>query len=867
MFTVAHKVPFGDLCKLCERIANKCDKAEKSRLLSDYIAYWRSFHAKLHSDGGPHDSFFSAMRLLLPHLDRDRPAYGIKEATLARLYIDVLAISKDSPDAQKLLHYKTPQVAQAGDFASVAYLVLRQRCPSRGTLSLADVNRLLDDVSAAHAIGGDQGSRQKRDALCDLLKQTSAFEQKWLVRMLLREMRIGLSEKGVLNCYHPDARDLLDVTSSLERVCRELKDPKVRLHEAQVSLFNPVRPMLAERAKPKSVERQLDKQPFFAETKFDGERMQVHKDGSQYRFFTRGSHDYSANFGASSDQGSLSQFLSRAFAPHVSNCILDGEMVGYDPETCRLVSKASHVDVKSLREDSALQPCFVAFDLLFLNGEVLTNRPLQERAALLDAALVEVSGRVMLSKRTRGSTAKEAAHLLNEAIERREEGIVLKSLLSVYKPNARRAGWLKLKAEYVDNLVSDLDLLILGGYFGEGRRSGDVSHFLLGVGADERAEDGTPTAFLSVAKVGSGYSQQELDQLRAKLTNKWKVYDVRRPPQSVVLAPGHKEKPDLYVDPQDSVVLQVKASELVRSANFHTGVTLRFPRVAAVRYDKPWHDAMSLSELRDLEKTGGGQLATGAVDLEDGGSPAKKPRLAAASVGVQFQPADLSGAVAKRDVITGREVCVVTGCGELTKQQLELVVAEHGGTIVQNPGETTFCVVADKVNFKTRNLSRKKLWDVIKAERFLRWLEEGAMRAWEPCDLWSCSEVTERRLELLYDCYGDSYTDPVTPESLKELFGNLPSKGDTREAAALAVRFERENFHHAPGWALFRGRHFLFEGSGDSRLGKLTVELYGGKLLGSKDDVDGQDSVGGTTSVDVGWIERCVRAGRIVSYV
>ncbi|KAH7957147.1 hypothetical protein HPB52_015665 [Rhipicephalus sanguineus] len=631
--TVAQKVPFGDLCKLCDKISGKQDRVEKRKLLEKFITYWREFHDKLHAANGvlaaTDDSFFPAMRLLLPHLDRDRPAYGIKEATLAKLYIEVLALGKDSPDAQKLLRYRTPHVAkaEAGDFASVAYLVLRNRCPTKGSLTVAEVNELLDELSDAHAHGGAEGSRRTREALCTLLRRTSAAEQKWLVRMVLKEMKMGMSEGSILSCYHPDAQDVFDNSSSLTKVCRELKDPKVRQHVVQVSLFHAVRPMLAERAEPRSVERLLNHEPFFAETKFDGERLQVHKDGSEFR----------------------------------------------------------------------------------------------------------------------------------------------------------KAGWLKLKPEYVDNLVSDLDMLILGGYFGEGRRSGVVSHFLLGVTSGDQDDDGMPRTFWSVAKVGSGYSLQELDDLLAKLTSKWKVYNPKKPPEKLVLAPGHKEKPDLYLEPSDSVVLQIKASELVRSSQFRTGITLRFPRVVAIRHDKPWQDVLSYSELCELEKAAGGKLATATLghDEDDGGSPAKKRRVGTsvkASLGTHFQPANLSGAVKKRNILRGKELCILTGCGDLTKQELEVKVAELGGSVVQNPSKETFCVVAEKLNFRARSYVKSRKWDVVKADKFLTLLESAELRPWEPADLWCASTETENRLKDLFDEYGDSYTVPVTASSLRKIFAAIPKE-------------------------------------------------------------------------------------------
>lgn len=881
--TVAQKVPFGDLCKLCDKISGKQDRVEKRKLLEKFITYWREFHDKLHATNGVQaatdDSFFPAMRLLLPHLDRDRPAYGIKEATLAKLYIDVLALGKESPDAQKLLRYRTPHVAkaEAGDFASVAYLVLRNRCPTKGSLTVAEVNELLDEVSDAHAHGGAEGSRRTRDALCTLLRRTSAAEQKWLVRMILKEMKMGMSEGSILSCYHPDAQDVFDNSSSLLKVCRELKDPKARQHVVQVSLFHAVRPMLAERAEPRSVERLLNHEPFFAETKFDGERLQVHKNGAEFRYFTRRSHDYSSGFGATADEGSLTQYIVKSFQIHVKSCILDGEVIGYDPRSNHFVSKGSHVDVKSLTENSSLQPCFVAFDILLLNGQVVTNKPLQERVVLLDQALVEVPGRILISKRQNGSTRDDAIRLLNQAIEDQEEGIVLKGLSSVYKPNARKAGWLKLKPEYVDNLVSDLDMLILGGYFGEGRRSGVVSHFLLGVASGDLDDDGMPHTFWSVAKVGSGYSSQELDDLLAKLTSKWKVYNPKKPPEKLVLAPGHKEKPDLYLEPSDSVVLQIKASELVRSSQFRTGITLRFPRVAAIRHDKPWQDVLSYSELCELEKAAGGKLATATLghDEDDGGSPAKKRRIGAtvkASLGTHFQPADLSSAVKKHTVLQGKEICILTDCEDLTKQELEFRVAELGGSVVQNPSKETFCVVAEKLNFRARSYVKSRKWDVVKADKFVALLDSAELRPWEPADLWCANIETENRLKDLFDEYGDSYTVPVTPSSLREIFATIPKEAcdQVDDLEQFIFEFEQKNFASQPLWGLFRNCTFRLRE--ESELNRFIIRLHGGKVrdtpgnreAGSSDcEINDLDALEEVMEVDSEWIDECIQAGEL----
>lgn len=133
---VAAEVPFYDMCGLMERVQKMSGLEKKKRILASFLDKWREEHNRLHPTDADttKDTFYPAMRLLLPHVDRSRPAYGLKEVALAKHYIEILSIAKESTDAQKLLHYRAPQTAKqdAGDFAAVAYFVLRNRCPEKG---------------------------------------------------------------------------------------------------------------------------------------------------------------------------------------------------------------------------------------------------------------------------------------------------------------------------------------------------------------------------------------------------------------------------------------------------------------------------------------------------------------------------------------------------------------------------------------------------------------------------------------------------------------------------------------------------------------------------------------------------------------
>lgn len=173
----------------------------------------------------------------------------------------------------------------------------------------------------------------------------------------------------------------------------------------------------------------------------------------------------------------MTPHIAELFDSSVKECILDGEMVGYSSKTECIGTKAENFDVKALKDGDFYHPCFCVFDILLLNGKVLSNLPLRQRLEHLEKIFQTKKGRLLFTNRTEGKTNQDAANALNVAIDNREEGIVIKDPNSVYRPNTRKGGWIKLKPEYVDSMMDQLDLLIIGGYFGEGHRSGMISHF------------------------------------------------------------------------------------------------------------------------------------------------------------------------------------------------------------------------------------------------------------------------------------------------------------------------------------------------------------------------------------------------------
>ncbi|XP_052257350.1 DNA ligase 4-like [Dreissena polymorpha] len=836
--TVASKVHFSELCGLLEKISKTQGNDKKKRILQDFVAKWRESHATIHTENDKTtDSFYPAMRLLLPHLEKERIAYGIKEHMFAKLLIEVLCLGKDSPDAQRLLNYKAPKTAKAdvGDFASVVYFVLQNRCPSHGTLFIEEVNANLD------AIATNNAAKKKdvvRKHIVKLITNMSALELKWLTRMIVKELKMGLSQASVLSVFHPDAEEFYNVNNNLEKVCRLMHDPNVRIHEIGISVFSPFTPMLGERASPDKVEKLMEGKPYIIETKFDGERMVLHKNDGDYKFFSRSGNEYTDTFGSNRYEGNLVPYIYNLFKSDVKNCILDGEMLQFHPETKTYATKAMNTDVKSASKEG-FQPCLQVFDVMFYNDKVLTNLPLRERLGYLEKVFTPCEGRMMISQHREARTNQDCADALNEAIDGREEGIMVKNPDSVYRPNTRKGGWFKVKPEYVGGLMDELDVLVVGGYFGVGHRAGMMSHFLCAVAVP--TEDGNkPDIFYSFCKIGSGYSKKELQDFNAKLAEHWQVFDKKSPPTTIELAPGFKEKPDAWIEPSNSCIVQIKAAEIIDSERFRCGVTLRFPRVERFRDDKHWYECMTTTDIKELKEKSGGKLAGGYVELGDTEEPSKKKRKVVTrtvrpTLGEQFRAADTSNVQQVSKILEGREVCIINGPGGWNKQKLEEKVVECGGTIVQNPGIETYCVVVDRPVFRVSNMLKSNNYDIVRADWLLRCFDSNTLIPWCPGDMLSTKPSTQHLIQQEFDEHGDSYVEDTDPDCLKQIMANITVKPSDKLSNHDIAELEEKYFPDESPYGLFRTCKLYMDSNAvvgeagthikDSSLDFLTLEL------------------------------------------
>ena len=276
--------------------------------------------------------------------------------------------------------------------------------------------------------------------------------------------------------------------------------------------------------------------------------------------------------------------------------------------------------------------------------------------------------------------------------------MVVKNIDSVYRTNSRDADWVKVKPEYSDQMGENLDLLVMGGWWGKGGRTGKISSLLCGLRDKQKDDgDGSQLEFTSLVKIGSGMSYEDYQWILDKHKDHWHPFDRNKTPSWMHLGPsGLDDKPDVYIEPQNSFVVEVKASEIVPAAgNFGANYTMRFPRCRYIYWDKASRDAghddsqdrdmwncLSMDEFTALLNAPSKRYAD-----DEGGSNRRKKRKVAPKKKVELiQSArghKLDDQAGESMIFAGLTFYIVKGKAQHPKKVLEALVHKHGGEFTQ----------------------------------------------------------------------------------------------------------------------------------------------------------------------------------------
>ncbi|KAI1456705.1 ATP-dependent DNA ligase [Annulohypoxylon moriforme] len=778
----------------------------KRNVIERFISRWRS---EVGND------FYPAMRLILPNSDRDRGMYGLKESNIGRLLVKLMRIDRNSEDGYSLLHWKEPVRSAtghaAGDFSGRCFDVLSKR-PMRidpGDMRIADVNEMLDKLSAA------SGENEQLPIFETFYQRMNADELKWLIRIILRQMRVGATERTFMDLWHPDALDLFSVSSSLRQVCWDLYDPKFRLTDGQtsVALMQCFQPMLCHYQMSASFQKMVDKlnsmnrvdgdDEFWIEEKLDGERMQLHMEedddtpgGKRFRFWSRKAKDYTYLYGNGfrDESGSLTRHLKDAFASGVRNIILDGEMIVWDPELDKVLKfgtlkTAALAGQKNPHNDSAPRPVLRVFDILYLNDQPLTQYTLRDRRKALEKAVLGVPYRLEVHKYETATSAEVIEPMLRKIVSDASEGLVIKNPRSMYSLADRSDNWIKVKPEYMSGFGESVDVVIIGGYYGQGHRGGAIGSFLCGLRASENdiKAGANPETCFSFLKVGGGFRAEDFADIRHHTDGKWKQWDSKKPPSKYIqLAGGERHqilRPDEWIRPSDSIVISVKAASAGESDQFAMGITLRFPRFKGIRFDRSWDSCLDFPGFMDMKARAEKENDEKTMNMESRRKrTAKRVKREIVIAGQDnIAPAMFEGP--KTKVFEGLDFCVLSDCTnpvKKSKTQLETLIKENGGRIHQRADpESRMLLIAEKKVVKVASLLKAGDVDIIKPKWVLDCLaqpDKDFLLPFETGHLFHATDTTMHLAEENVDEFGDSYARDLSINELRGVLKSMPKK-------------------------------------------------------------------------------------------
>ena len=491
---------------------------------------------------------------------------------------------------------------ETGDLGETAQKFLGKKLQVtffRQPLTVERVYRILDKIARASGSGSID---QKIALLAGILSDAEPKEAKYIIRTLTGKLRLGIADMTVLDALAiaygggKEARPILEraynVSSDLGQVAKIVAERGVEaLKDIRVSVGKPIRPMLAERlSSPEEILEKLGGK-CIAEYKYDGERVQAHKNGKEVLLFSRRLENITNQF------PDAVELVREHIKP--DSVIIEAECVSVDLETGEmrpfqeLMHRRRKHDIRKAIEEYPVS--LFVFDVLYIDGKDLTLEPYPIRHEVLKE-IVDTSDRVQIAKYLITDDPHELEIFFQEAIENGCEGLVCKSLGddSIYQAGSRGWLWIKYKRDYKSEMTDTVDLVVVGAFHGRGKRAGTYGALLLA--AYNSAED----VYETVCKCGSGFTDKDLQEIP-------KMLEPHRIPHKHARVKSKLEA-DVWFEPK--VVIEVIGAEITLSP-VHTcatgaireesGLAIRFPRFTGrYRPDKSAEDSTTVKEIIEM---------------------------------------------------------------------------------------------------------------------------------------------------------------------------------------------------------------------------------------------------------------------------
>ncbi|MEK9178467.1 MAG: ATP-dependent DNA ligase [Patescibacteria group bacterium] len=492
-----------------------------------------------------------------------------------------------------------------GDMGLAAYELARNsKFEIRNSkLSVGDVFETLEEIAKT---SGEGSVEKKQSLFSELLKKVDAVSAKHLVRIPLGNTRLGIGDPTILDALataklgdksnRKKLEGAYNRTSDLGLIAKTLWTKGLNaVEKLEVRVGSPIRSELCERLP--NPQKVIEKMSFDSaqdnvgvdvQLKYDGFRVQIHKEGENVRMFSRNLEEMTHMF-PELIKATLEQVKAKS-------AILDTEALAYNPESEEFLPFQETTKRRrkhGIEEAAAKLPlkAFV-FDVLYKDGKQLLDKPLVERIKILNT-LIKDDGVLIKSKTQTVKDPKTLTLLLEDSISKGLEGLVVKKLQSPYEAGGRNFNWVKLKRHSDGELSDTIDCVILGYITGRGKRTAFGAGALL-VGVYDKDKD----EFVSISRIGTGLTDEEWREIH-KRADKIKVDHKPARVNSMI-------EPSVWIEPK--IVIEILADEITRSP-LHTagktdkepGFALRFPRLVSFREeDKRAEDATEIAEIRRL---------------------------------------------------------------------------------------------------------------------------------------------------------------------------------------------------------------------------------------------------------------------------
>uniref|UniRef100_A0A674CRN5 DNA ligase n=1 Tax=Salmo trutta TaxID=8032 RepID=A0A674CRN5_SALTR len=561
--------------KLCAMVADKNSYNVKTQIIHDFL-----------KKGSGGDKFkgdvYLTVKLLLPGVVKS--VYNLNDKQIVKLFSRIFNCNQE----------EMVRDLEQGDVSETVRMFFEEGKSfppaAKSLLTIQEVDASLTRLAQLTK----EDDQQKE--LEDISKKCTGNDLKCIIRLIKHDLKMNSGAKHVLDAVDPNAYDAFKASRNLgdviERVLRNQQDatngsgPR-KLLTIEASLMTPVQPMLAEACK--SIQYAMKKCPngMYSEIKYDGERVQVHKNGDHFSYFSRSLKPVLPHKVAH-----FKEFIPQAFVGG-NSMILDAEVLLIDTNTSKpLPFGTLGVHKKAAFEDAKV--CLFVFDCIYFNGVSLMEKPLYERRKFLHDNMVEVPNRILFSEMKHVTRAADLAEMITRVIREGLEGLVLKDLKGTYEPGKRH--WLKVKKDYLNEgaMADTADLVVLGAFYGKGSNGGIMSSFLMG------CYDPNSKKWCTVTKCSGGYDDAMLTRLQKELD----MIKISKEPSKI---PGWLKiiknyYPDFIIrDPEKAPVWEITGAEFSKS-EMHTadGISIRFPRMTRVRDDKDWKSATNLMQLKEL---------------------------------------------------------------------------------------------------------------------------------------------------------------------------------------------------------------------------------------------------------------------------